>query len=165
MSKPNGQDRWLTDALRAMAVDDRARAASPAVEARLRTEVHAIHRARRRRAMTMWSAAALLAVVVAVPAWRASRRSPGADASRGPAAAAETATGFLPLPYSGVPMTNGQLVRLQVPLAALASFGLAPIEAQDVSAAETVSADVLVGEDGLARAIRFVRTVEENGNP
>ena len=72
-------------------------------------------------------------------------------------ATTEAATAFLPLAYSGVPATNAQLVRLEVPRAALASFGLAPIETLAAPLSDTVPADVLVGEDGLARAIRFVR--------
>ena len=56
--------------------------------------------------------------------------------------------------YSNVPVTNGQTVRLELPQAALALFG---IEADD--AFGTVLADVLVGQDGLARAVRFVRPV------
>ena len=54
--------------------------------------------------------------------------------------------------YSNVPVTNGHTIRLELPQAALTSFGL---EADDASA--TVLADVLVGQDGLARAVRFVR--------
>ena len=52
------------------------------------------------------------------------------------------------------------LVRLEVPRAALASFGLTPPDAPDggspAAAAGTVQADVLVGEDGVARAVRFI---------
>jgi len=52
------------------------------------------------------------------------------------------------------PLESGQLVRVQVPRAALASLGL-PLNAERGN--EPVKADVLVGYDGLARAIRFVR--------
>ena len=65
---------------------------------------------------------------------------------------AEEASELFPLKYSNVPVTNGQTIRLELPQAALASFGL---EADDTSG--TVLADVIVGQDGLARAVRFVR--------
>jgi hypothetical protein len=48
---------------------------------------------------------------------------------------------------------------MEVPRTALASFGLASPDMQSGSSSRTVLADVLVGEDGLARAVRFVRPV------
>jgi hypothetical protein len=68
---------------------------------------------------------------------------------------AEIATDFVPL-LTGVgntPLDNGQVIRVQMPRAALASFGL-PFNLERAN--ESVKADVLLGEDGLARAIRFV---------
>ena len=45
------------------------------------------------------------------------------------------------------------------PRTALASFGLTPPDAAaDIRSTDTVLADVLVGDDGLARAVRFVRS-------
>lgn len=69
---------------------------------------------------------------------------------------AEVATDFMPLAYSErpTPMESGQLIRVQMPRSALANFGL-PVNIE--RADTTVKADLLVGEDGLARAIRFVR--------
>src|SRR5215510_13966011 len=49
---------------------------------------------------------------------------------------------------------GGQLVRVELPRSALMRFGL-PVNADRAS--ERVKADVLVGSDGIARAIRFVR--------
>src|SRR5207302_4751293 len=69
--------------------------------------------------------------------------------------ATEVTTEFLPLTYSDVPVSSGQIVRLEVPRAALASFGLTSAESAAASPLATVLADVLVGEDGLARAVRF----------
>jgi hypothetical protein len=48
----------------------------------------------------------------------------------------------------------GHVVRVELPRNALASFGL-PVNADRAEA--RVKADVLMGEDGMARAIRFVR--------
>lgn len=68
----------------------------------------------------------------------------------------EYATDFFPLAYGGdqKPMERGEVIRVQMPRYALIAFGLpVNIERADVP----VKADLLVGEDGLARAIRFVR--------
>lgn len=51
-------------------------------------------------------------------------------------------------------MESGQLIRVQIPRSALVSFGL-PVNVERADA--PVTADLLLGEDGLARAIRFVR--------
>ena len=51
-------------------------------------------------------------------------------------------------------LDSGRVVRVQLPRSALARFGL-PVNAE--RAGEPVKADVLLGEDGTARAIRFVR--------
>jgi hypothetical protein len=160
MSDQGHRDEALTRALRAVAEDDETLGAS-AVEARLLAEAHVIARGRRRHAYTAVGAlAAALLATIAVPAWRAARVRPPAVAPAGRAessarqASGEVTTEFFPLMYSNVPVTNGQTVRLELPQAALASFGL---KADDASG--TVLADVLVGEDGLARAVRFVRPV------
>ncbi len=68
----------------------------------------------------------------------------------------EIATDFLPLGYAS-PMNlqdGGQVMRVELPRSALAGFGL-PINMERVN--ERVKADVLVGPDGQARAIRFVQ--------
>lgn len=68
----------------------------------------------------------------------------------------EIATDFLPVNYGG-PMNlqdGGQIVRVELPRAALLNFGL-PVNM--ARADESVKADVVVGADGLARAIRFVQ--------
>jgi hypothetical protein len=51
-------------------------------------------------------------------------------------------------------MDGGQVMRVELPRSALISFGL-PMDME--RATERVKADVVVGNDGLARAIRFVR--------
>jgi hypothetical protein len=153
----NEDHRTLTGALRAVAVDDARAAPSPWVERRLREEVRAIA-TRRRRARVAFALVAILMLAAVIPVWRASRRvAPAASADtavRRAESASEVASAFLPLPYSDVPITDGQIVRLAVPRAALASFGLAPADFIDSG---TVMADVIVGDDGLARAVRFVR--------
>lgn len=68
----------------------------------------------------------------------------------------EIATGFLPVAGGDVfaPLDRGRVVRVRMPRSALAVFGL-PVNEDRI--ADSVRADVLLGEDGMARAIRFVR--------
>lgn len=67
----------------------------------------------------------------------------------------EVMTEFLPLTYGGLSQVDdGQVIRIEVPRSALQSFGL-PVNIE--RAGERVKADVLLGHDGVARAIRFVR--------
>ena len=75
----------------------------------------------------------------------------------------EVTTAFMPLAYSSVPMTEGHVVRMEVPRASLVSFGLVPADGIDSAASGKVLADVIVGDDGLARAVRFVRRLEQEG--
>ncbi len=68
----------------------------------------------------------------------------------------EIATDFIPLVHGDSLnfMESGQLVRVELPRSALVSFGL-PMNMERAN--QRVKADVVVGNDGLARAIRFVR--------
>lgn len=67
----------------------------------------------------------------------------------------EVVTAFIPVGYGSALdlQDGGQLVRVELPRSALARFGL-PMNMD--RADERIKADVLVGADGLARAIRFV---------
>jgi hypothetical protein len=68
----------------------------------------------------------------------------------------EVATRFMPLDYAG-PINlqdGGQLVRVELPRSAMLNLGL-PVNMDRYG--ERVKADVFVGADGLARAIRFVQ--------
>lgn len=69
------------------------------------------------------------------------------------ASAGEITTEFIPL--AGFAQSEGvHLMRVELPRSALSSFGI-PVNAD--RAGDRVKADVLLGEDGTARAIRFVR--------
>jgi len=72
------------------------------------------------------------------------------------APAVEVTTEFIPIGYSNAAnvQEGGQVVRLEMPRYAMARFGV-PINEERY--AEMVKADVWVGADGLARAIRFVQ--------
>ncbi|MBA3442594.1 MAG: hypothetical protein H0T92_22285 [Pyrinomonadaceae bacterium] len=67
----------------------------------------------------------------------------------------EVATAFLPLVAGSNfdSLESGQVVRVELPRSALVSFGLPMNEER---ADEPIKADVLLGEDGVARAVRFV---------
>jgi len=66
----------------------------------------------------------------------------------------EVATEFIPfMAVGGLYPGEQQLVRVKLPRSTLETFGL-PVNRERVR--EPVQADVLIGEDGLARAIRFV---------
>ncbi|HEX5736070.1 MAG TPA: hypothetical protein VF131_24800 [Blastocatellia bacterium] len=68
----------------------------------------------------------------------------------------EITTDFMPLPHRGsiAELEGGQVLRVELPRSSLASFGL-PVNLE--RAGERIKADVVVGNDGMARAIRFVR--------
>jgi hypothetical protein len=67
----------------------------------------------------------------------------------------EIATDFISLTYGDTEVgSDAQMVRVELPRSAMAGFGL-PVNMD--RADQRVKADVLLGADGLARAIRFVQ--------
>ena len=68
----------------------------------------------------------------------------------------EVATDFLPLTFvaDSAAQESGHVVRVSVPRSALIAFGV-PMNVE--RAGEFIMADVMIGDDGLARAIRFVQ--------
>jgi hypothetical protein len=157
-------------ALRRVAGEQSTSGASECVRQNLMAEVRSIRRARRRRTMCISALAAAVAIVAAAAAWRVvgpptANPEPARIEVRVAPAPDEVATDFLPLIYSNVPTSGRRIVRVEVPRNALASFGLASFDI-DVppTAHSTVVADVVVGDDGLARAVRFVtrRSEEES---
>jgi len=63
-------------------------------------------------------------------------------------------TGFVELPWTaGLPaFESGEIVRMEIPVASLPAYGFDISRGSD----RAVEADVLVGQDGLARAMRLV---------
>lgn len=96
-----------------------------------------------------------------VPGLPGPRRGPRArryNAAATVPAGREVATEFIPLVYGdtlGAEETH-QVVRVQLSRAALVSFGV-PVNEEQTGG--RVQADVVLGGDGMARAIRFVREV------
>ena len=170
MKNVDDREAPLSTALAALRDDDGSMSASPAVEARLRTEVRALRARSARgfgpgtrashgssRGFTL-ALAASLTLIVSASAWWLSgiETAPTAPAA---IVAREVMTDFVPLQYAGVPSRGTQIVRLEVPRGALSSMGLSSFDAPRPDASPTVLADVMIGEDGLARAVRFVRVL------
>lgn len=83
--------------------------------------------------------------------------SPVASRRRQPRSrATEVATEFFPLTFiaDSAALETGHVVRVRIPRSALVTFGVL----MNVDrAGELVKADVVIGDDGLARAIRFIQ--------
>ena len=157
------QEDALAEWLREVADADVTNGASPAVRERLLEEVRARRRSRRSAAIKMYALAAGLVIATALPVWQLTTR-PSLERSRvvtSPAGDAELATAFYPLAYGAVPVTHGNIVRVAVSPAAVAALGVETIGV-NTSPTDVLLADIVVGEDGLARAVRFVRTQARN---
>jgi hypothetical protein len=89
---------------------------------------------------------------VTVPAL-APPQSPMKHGGRKSAEPEEIVTGFFPLMENPPPFERGLLVRMTVPASTMRAVGL-PVGDNHLS--DPVQADLLVGQDDLARAIRFV---------
>jgi hypothetical protein len=88
------------------------------------------------------------------PVRRPTRRAPETQMANH--ASSEIATDFMPLGDANalVLQDGGQIIRVKVPRSTLVRFGF-PVNMDRYN--ENVKADVIVGVDGLARAIRFVQ--------
>lgn len=169
--RPEGDSVDL--ALRRLKEGDEALSASPSVEGRLRAEVRA-----RNRESQPWNRGVMLALAasvvmcIAVPAmWLRSASNAATDGpvpgvAGGPPTSvvgglqpAEAVTEFYPLFYASLPATSAHIVRMEVPRSSLVRLGLS--SADGLNASGTVLADVMVGEDDLARAVRFVTSVSQ----
>jgi hypothetical protein len=151
----NADERELLDGLQALSSD--APYQAPAyVEDRLLTEFRRRTRLRRARAWMSAVSVGAVAATIAVLLWigpLAPRHAASpADAT---AMADETTAGFYPLPDAeGLPpVESAMVVRVQMPMASLELIGF-PINLDRAS--DRVEAEVLLGQDGLARGVRLV---------
>jgi hypothetical protein len=163
----------MKELLRALADSDREREAPPEVERRLKA---AFRRKYKRRILPYFAAVAVAAgmawffvrvpksqthvqpqeiAVVTPPAPALSIVAKSPVVHRKPRTLQETVTEFYPLMEDPPPFERGELLRVSLPAAAMRSVGV-PVSEDRLG--ETVQADVLVGQEGLARAIRFVNT-------
>ena len=172
-------EEQVRNALRALAEHDRQEEAPAIVEARVLRGFRQARKQRMLRRAGIWSvaiAAAIIAVlIVSAPKARLEPlnavREPVAQplevvvpesgepllATVAPKAGRvvrrEIVTQFFMLTDSTLPLDRGQLLRVRVPASVMYSVGL-PVNPDRWT--ERVDADVVVGEEGMARAIRFV---------
>jgi hypothetical protein len=175
----------VLQALAALAESDREKEAPPEVEARLVGVFHSRKRLGRRRAAILATAAAALAIaalwwttrapqpavsavrpvsrvadttrpapVAVTNIARAPRKTIRKVAAVGQSQPREVVTDFFPLMNPAPSFGRGQMLRVQLPAAAMQTVGL-PVREEHLN--DLVQADVLVGEEGMPRAIRFVR--------
>jgi len=178
----NENEQALLNALRGLAADG-PRQAPPHVEEFLVVELRRRSRARLTKIWWSISAVAAIAAGVAVLIWMrpappksapvvarvsvpelpramvpvvvpAVQKSHAIRSVR--ARPAKAALSFYALPSASElpPVENAMAVRVQLPLSSLRLMGLLVSEE---SSAERIQADVLVGQDGLARGVRFVQ--------
>lgn len=158
----------MADDLRTLAAQDRKREAPPRVEAFLMAEFRRRGQGRRPMAvpkpaatwrMALWAAAGL--VLMASALWRIPGQNPlsvpavtGSAVQTADMDDAEDGNGFIPLPNAEGLEPNGDVnvVSVEVPRSAVVAAG---IPLADDRASEMVKADVMLGSDGLARAIRL----------
>jgi hypothetical protein len=98
------------------------------------------------------TAAALIAIAVGLN-WIVLTQPPRSGEETADAVA--DSAGFVPWPGSDAwpPFESGELIRVDLPVSALPALGLWPPS----SAAGVVQADIVVGQDGFARAVRLVQ--------
>ncbi len=147
--------RNLLEALRRLAQDTEVPAVNPQKERALLEAFDAAWERKRSPARDrLWrpSAAAALLALAATGVWMIARSDRAPEVT--PSAVAPLATtefvvwpGAAELPR----FESGHLMRMELPVSALPSLGLVP----PASRAVVVQADVLVGQDGLPRAVRL----------
>ncbi|MDX2154232.1 MAG: hypothetical protein SFV54_26060 [Bryobacteraceae bacterium] len=145
------REEQVNAGLRALAADERRLEAPRHVE----ETVLAAFATRRnnpwpRQSRRQWLAAAASIVIVVALSWLLGREA------KPPAAPPVAAGGFMAIPYAtgAAPVGGGYIVRVRMERTALVSLGI-PAGAAPPGA--RVQADLLVGDDGVAHAIRLVR--------
>jgi len=158
----------MNELLKALAESDQEKEAPREVELRLRTAFRKRYRHTRWPYFAVAAAAAVVFFVAARPkpqSLEITVAAPSAPvltlekpvpptqvALRKPSQ--EITTEFYPLMEDPPPFERGELLRVSVPASAMRGVGL-PVSEEHLE--DLVQADVLVGQEGLARAIRFVR--------
>ena len=150
----NADERDLLEGLHALASDG-PRQAPPEVETRLLAAFRERYRQRRARAWMSAASVGAIAAAIAVLVWIGPLRPEHPALQQDAAALVDETADFYPLPDAdGLPPVESALVvRVQLPMSSLELIGF-PIS-QD-RAADPVEAEVLLGQDGLARGVRLV---------
>ena len=134
-------------------VELQPREASPAAEA----QVLSVFRARKRRLRRMrtWWATAAACLALSLGWLWVSRASPPVQAVEAHDKYSAATAGFIALPYaqSGVPLEETVIVRVNLQPSEWGSLGVpGPLPHTNGK----ISADLLIGQDGVARAVRLV---------
>ncbi len=166
-------EQEILDGLRALAAEE-PREAPKHVEAYL---LSAFRRRVRRRRVQAWGTAAAIGAIAAgvatllwlagpmlkrapVPAPALSSVAPATDSAADVRYAVvrtdDVASSFYPLPEADAlpPLETAMVVRVQLPLSSLQMMGFPVDEEAD---ADPVEADILLGQDGLARGVRLIQ--------
>jgi hypothetical protein len=158
------QQRTLKDGLDALAASTRHASAGRHVESAVLAEMARItgqsaHSRPAPRAIgaTWLAMAAALVLTCGLGIWLAQRASVSNED-------AIQAGGFLAIPAAAYlpPMESAAIVRVELPLSALPSYGI-PIVPE--MATDSVDADLLVAQDGFARGIRLVNNSHTRSTP
>jgi hypothetical protein len=143
---------WIGDELRKMGARDRAIEVPPEIETRVMAAFDTPPRRERRLWLPALAAAAAIAVAFAVVRPEPVHRVPAAS------------TSFVAIPYvvPPAPYERTRVVRMEVPAATMIAAGFGVHFAEPGAA---VRADVLIGQDGRALALRPVsdseRTIDQ----
>jgi hypothetical protein len=157
------QQRTLTDGLNALAASTRHASAGRHVESAVLAEMARITGpaisppAPRPIGATWLAIAAVLVLTCGLGIWVAQRAGVTTqDATQ--------AGGFLDIPAAAhlPPLESGAIVRVELPLSALPSYGI-PIT-PDMQT-DSVDVDLLVAQDGLTRGIRLVNNSHTRSTP
>ena len=139
----------LKQSLRALA-EAGPQGAGPGVQHQLLVRYRG-RRAKRRWAYLAGTVVSLVAAVMLSLALLHGRSTPQSATL----ASTEQTSGFITLPYgqSGVPLEQPVIVRIDIPVSQLGAMG---VQVNPQGANGMIRADLLVGQDGIARAVRFV---------
>ena len=144
----------VRELLQGLADADALAEAQPRVEMQLRQAFRARRRKRVWRQAMIWTASAAAIVVMVVFGNRKPPVPSPKLAAVHEAQAPEIVTEFFPLMDPAPPFQRGRILRIELPASAMEMVGL-PVHEQHRN--DPVQADVLIGEEGLPRAIRFVK--------
>jgi hypothetical protein len=163
-------EQQLLERLRELADASAPLEPSPHIEAALLRDFEQRHPAHPtsppRRVLWVPAIAASAALATAVTLLVAQAGAPSGERTRPPAAdnAEELFPGFVAVPGSASLPTleSASIVRYELPVSALPAYGVEIVS--DVSR-RSVEADLLVGQDGYARAIRVVSVTSSRSRP
>jgi hypothetical protein len=154
-------NRELLENLRALAADG-PQDAPERVERRLRAEFRTLGRRRHVRVWSSFAGVGAMAAGIALLMWVREAPKPAASAATSVAMVSgsdveeEADASFYPLPQAeALPdLENAMVVRVQLPASSLRLMGF-PVDEERADGA--VQAELLLGQDGLARGVRLAQ--------